>query len=252
MRVFLVLCAALAIGAGGYFGYGLKKELDVLKAVHSARVAEERSGIRQTLSNHPRYRFEQVVLGPGATDDTREFRARIKENGISQSVYGVIARGCEAEASLAEPGCWRLQQLVIDGVDVESVTPARVSEDPPPVEPAPALAVAAAIDTDIEPDPVPAEAIPDNPAPVDTSAAATEAVTAVAPVAASHSVRLTLVNARSQPSTQGSVEAQLAGNTGLFLLEQNGGWGRFRVLDGEHQDLEVWVALSVLNKAELQ
>lgn len=88
-----------------------------------------------------------------------------------------------------------------------------------------------------------------DPAATDVTPPRTAAAPAPEPVAASHAVRLSLVNARAAPSTDAEVLLQLPGDTGLLLLERQGGWGKFRVLDGEDRDQEVWVAFSVLRDA---
>lgn len=88
-----------------------------------------------------------------------------------------------------------------------------------------------------------------DPAATDATPPRTAAAPAPEPVAASHAVRLSLVNARAAPSTDAEVLLQLPGDTGLLLLERQGGWGKFRVLDGEDRDQEVWVAFSVLRDA---
>lgn len=88
-----------------------------------------------------------------------------------------------------------------------------------------------------------------DPAATDATPPRTAAAPAPEPVAASHAVRLSLVNARAAPSTDAEVLLQLPGDTGLLLLERQGGWGKFRVLDGDDRDQEVWVAFSVLRDA---
>ena len=88
-----------------------------------------------------------------------------------------------------------------------------------------------------------------DPAATDATPPRTTAAPAPEPVTASHAVRLSLVNARAAPSTDAEVLLQLPGDTGLLLLERQGGWGKFRVLDGEDRDQEVWVAFSVLRDA---
>ncbi|MEM8754344.1 MAG: SH3 domain-containing protein, partial [Pseudomonadota bacterium] len=68
---------------------------------------------------------------------------------------------------------------------------------------------------------------------------------AEAPIA-SHVVERSLVNARSGPSLEDAVEAQIAGGVALQLLEEDRRWGRFRVLDGDQTGLEAWIAFSVV------
>ena len=151
MRVFLLLCAAVLAGLGAYVGYGLKNELAVESEIYALRIAEDRAGVKEALSVFPDHRFEQLVLGPGENDATREFRARVTEREVTQTAYGVIAKDCDPERVFS--GCWRLTSLVIDGVSVEIPDPAPLPE-PQPL-PTPQAAPSAQADTVQPSSPVP-------------------------------------------------------------------------------------------------
>lgn len=273
MRVFLVICAALILCVGAYIGYGMKSEISAMNAAYQSRASEDRAGARRALANHPRYVFDQIVIGPGQTDDTREFRARVTQDNIAQSAYGVLGTACPEDGSASGLECWRVMQLAIDGVAMQEFdTPSdrvdrsdvdfnrAASTQTPSAATAP-LAGSAFTTGDAPQDVVSSPQIPapsaasetvseaESPATQtdSTGAQSTDIALATAPAAASHRVRPQLVNARIKP--RGEIAAKLARDTRLTILESSGGWGRFRVLDGEHRDLEIWIALSVLDPA---
>ncbi|MEO1495323.1 MAG: hypothetical protein AAFV19_24535, partial [Pseudomonadota bacterium] len=169
------------------------------------------------------------------------------------------------DGSVSGAACWRLTRLVIDGVEVPEISPADAPVETSLVSSAPieATSGAAPADETRREDVLasqPLEVTPDasedgtlGGSDTETAAAGqpaedTAALAAATPsLVASHRVRLQIVNARREPN--GEIATRLTRNTGLALLETRRGWGRFRVLDGDDRDLEIWVAFSVLDPA---
>lgn len=238
MRFILWLGVLLSCGAVGYMGSDFLGELQERTEARTTGQMAQRDQVMGVLKTYQRYRFYQVVIGPGEAPGEIGFRGRVSnQGGSSQSAYGIVRATCALPAE--EPGCWELASLAIEGVPTDTGT----------TPPAPAPAASAATDPGTAAAPQPAPEIQPVPAPaVEAQEAATSPGSGEAsdPVfRPSHTVRLNRVNARNAPG--GAVQTQLTGGTLLMLLETQGGWGHFQVLDGPDTGREVWVAFSVLD-----
>ncbi len=242
MRIFVFLLMAVVFIPTGYFASGFLDELTDTIEQRQERDRSNRTRIMRVLKSDQRFTFQQVVVGPGETEQELVFRARAYRDGIGQAAYGSIRTECPPPAT--EASCWELAALHVDGVAVDQPggTP-----DPEPIEsPPPAIAVAAPV-----PENLPADipTIVSEPEPEEVQApTGDEAEAPPEPAAAprpTHLVRPNRVNARDAP--QGTALTTLPRGTPLIILEQQAGWGRFEVLDGTETGSEVWIALSVLD-----
>lgn len=273
---YLFVLAALFVPAG-YLGSEAVTELTEMTEARKERERLNRSRIMRILKADERYLFQQVVVGPG--DDAPgqlDFRARAYRDGLGQAAYGAIRASCPLPAEGAD--CWELASLYVDGVSVhQDSAAATLSERDDPG--ASKLAGVTATDgqagtlanavpgadnksrdlasdstlevtaltasgqaSDQASDPAPSQALDQTRAGTLANAPAAQSLTDLRPT---HSVRPSLVNARAAP--RGEALAQLPQGTPLYMLDRQGGWGQFRVLDGEEAGLEIWIALSVLD-----
>ena len=236
MRFVLWLGLALFFVSLGYIGSDLLTELSERTDARQAEARTDRDRVMRVLKTHERYGFYPVVISPGIDADEIEFRGRARRDDISLSAYGTVRMTCIPPADRAD--CWELASLYIDGVEIDQTAREAVSgttaEDPQvaaspaPAEETPGIVTLQPLPIDPDPEPTP---------------------TPTAPVAETlrptHVVRPSLVNAREAP--QGAVLTTLEGGTPLVLLDQDGGWGLFRVQGGGDSGLEVWIAFSVLD-----
>lgn len=240
MRFVLWLGLALFFVSLGYIGSDLLTELSERTEARQAEARTDRDRVMRVLKTHERYAFYQVVINPVTDENEIEFRARARRDDISQSAYGMVRATCTPLSDA--PGCWELATLFIDGVmaDTPSGQPAPAAATAPaePAAPAPSTGI------------VTVQPLPSAPR-AEPSAANREtrpepqAAPAPEVLRPTHVVRPSLVNARRAP--QGEVETTLEGGTPLVLLDRDGAWGFFRVLEGAGSGLEIWIAFSVLD-----
>lgn len=236
MRFVLWLGLILIFVSLGYMGSDFLTELSARTEAREMQARTDREHAVGVLKTHERYVFRQIVIGPGEEADTLDFRARAYRDDIAQSAYGTVRPTCPPPAE--GPACWELATLFIDGVRLEEA--AGQTSAPAPAPDQAALAPAPAADPAQPPVQPPVQAPAATPTP--DPATGSSAAEALRP---SHIVQPSLVNARTGPG--GEVATQLEGGTPLMLLEAEGGWGRFQVLDGPETGRELWVAFSVLD-----
>lgn len=222
--------------------------------------------------------FRARVVGGGGAQSAYGVidRSCAGPNGAPDVDPGGADTGPEAAGTSEAAGtgdCWRLAALYVDGDEVDAtagpaapaaaaiptgLTANLTANEPTDAAPVAAPAAVSTLDQ--------AAAAPDEPSPDgDADLAGPAALPAIrpqpepapdletaaaAPQAAerpSHEVKLSLVNARDAPTLQGGVRTQLEQGTPLLLLETDGRWGRFRVLNGQDRGVEIWIAFSVLS-----
>lgn len=252
--IFLIFLAALFVPAG-YFGSEALSELSEMTEARKAREQSNRGRIMRILKADERYLFQQVVVGPGDDVQQLDFRARAYRDGIGQAAYGAIRTDCAPPAE--DAGCWELASLYVDGISVQQepgvkavpdedqsveTTGTLAKQDGTPssatvAEPLPQSSNEGTpeLETTLRVTPIPDAAD-------STSASSLELLGSLRPT---HSVRPSLANARDAP--RGQAVTQLPRGTPLHMLERRGGWGQFKLLDGDQAGLEVWVAFSVLD-----
>ncbi len=245
MRI-IHLSIGIVLSAGiGYLSYEFLAELDSRiqqrKQVENARSKAVASLLRTTA-----FQFEQVVIEPGRTEGKVSFRSRVApmpEAVVAQSAYGVIRKDCPQDAPNGdEPDCLKLVELYIDGNAVDPLLDVQPKEpilETPVLDKTPSYDIveSAVMENDFETVVISRE----------PTVVSTEEPTP--PPTTSHIVQRTLVNARSGPSTRSRVLAQLPVGTRLSLIEAQGSWGSFLVLNGASTDLKAWIAFNVLNPA---
>lgn len=259
---YLFVLAALFVPAG-YFGSEAVSNLTEMTEARQQRERLNRSRIMRILKADERYLFQQVVVGPGDDEIQQlDFRARAYRDGVGQAAYGAIRASCPPPAEDAD--CWELASLYVDGVSVhqgpEAAAPADYSAPAVSKLAGVALSASQAETTTATLPPVDEKLLAAEPArQAEAPAVSSEEVLAnilannpavpvtdtPADLRPTHSVRPSLVNARAAP--RGNALAQLPRGTPLHMLDRQGGWGQFRVLDGEEAGLEIWIALSVLD-----
>ena len=255
--LYAVILAAIFVPTG-YFGSNAVRELAEMTEARQEREQRNRARIMRVLKADDRYIFQQVVVGPG--DDGKQeldFRARAYRDGFGQAAYGAIRTDCPPPAEKA--GCWELASLYVNGIPVEQHAGAPddggaadlAPEITAPTGIADSVAIPSGATDATEGTAAGTASFEVKPLLTPTISAATDAVpeTAAAQpgldLRPTHAVRRSLVNARDAP--RGQALAQLPQGTPLFLLDRQGGWGRFQVLDGAVAGREVWIALSVLD-----
>ena len=244
--IFGIFMAALFVPAG-YFGSEALRELTEMTEVRQEREQANRARILRILKADERYTFQQVVVGPDDAEQKLDFRARAYRDGIGQAAYGAIRTDCALPATA--PDCWELASLYVDGLPIEqserqAAAPADTDTQNtnvtlPPVQTSTEIATSVeSVDRLVVTDPL--------------SDATSQPLATVTPqlqpgtdVRPTHTVGRSLVNARNAP--RGTALVQLPQNTPLRMLDRQGGWGHFQVLDGLEAGLEVWIALSVLD-----
>ena len=242
MRFVLWLGLALFFVSLGYIGSDLLTELSERTEARKIEARTDRDRVMRVLKTHERYAFYQVVINPvtDAREGEIEFRARALHDEISLSAYGMVRATCTPLSDA--PGCWELATLFIDGVMVdrqaEGATPAAVAGAGTLPAPAPSTGI-------VSVQPLPATSQPDPAVSTQEARPGPQAAPAPETLRPTHVVRPSLVNARRSP--QGEVETTLEGGTPLVLLDRDGAWGFFRVLEGAGSGLEIWIAFSVLD-----
>ena len=252
MRIILLAVFAVFISVVGYFSYGFLLELDSRIQQREQVEGADFKAVASLLGTTA-FRFDQIVIGPGRTDEEILFRSQVAptpKSIVARSAYGVIRRNCaQNNSETTEQNCFSLVELYVDG---DAVDP--WSERPPAelaLETSPSVADATSsvtdptsevvdttkLETDLE-----TITISDEPSPALIEDNAPQPET-------SHIVQRALVNARSGPSTRSLVIAQLPVGTRLSLIDSQEAWGWFVVLNGASADLEAWIAFSVLNPA---
>ena len=166
------------------------------------------------------------------TQGERDFRGLLREDGRLRPVYGRVASRCPAGTD--RPSCWEIAHLEIDGAPAGAHHPARLSaEAPPAVEPPIETADIAA-------------AKPPAAAPAKANVIAPTPPLAPSGPTPTHAVDRPVINARSGPGTENQVVARLPEGLRLAMIEEQDGWGRFLVLDGDGKGQEIWAALRIL------
>lgn len=124
MRLMSIATIAVLIAPVGYFGSTFLVELNDRvdeRKVQEAAVAKAARSVLDATG----LRFEQVVLGPGATPDMLRFRGRVATagEGAARSAFGEIDMTCAGvAASPRYATCWTLTELNIDGAPAHETT----------------------------------------------------------------------------------------------------------------------------------
>ncbi|MEM6663810.1 MAG: SH3 domain-containing protein [Pseudomonadota bacterium] len=194
--------------------------------------AEERAGVSRMLRGQAQMVLSDLVI-EDEQNGVRDFRARLLRDGRLRPTYGQARRLCLK--GLDDPSCWEIAVLEVDGeaAGIMAAASQQVEEIETADIPVPAKAAAVIVETP----PLPAVALVAVKAPV---------------LSATHRVARDVINARSGPGTDNPVVTRLLRGTDLVLLDQQDGWGRFRILDASENTsadadvYEVWAALRIL------
>jgi len=166
MRTFLWLIALAGITAIGYGWWLDERRQDAAAAPERLATRAAETGLRRMLAGHGGLDFADLVIGPAAGPDLRDFRGRVARDGRKLPVYGQARRLCAKALDAAD--CWQIAYLEVDG-EVEPMP------DPPAILAAAkdgAAEIAAALGAPLETADTPAAAAPSAAAP---SAAAPKA-----------------------------------------------------------------------------
>ena len=270
MRIFLVLLV-IAAGGAGWWWFDRDPEAERARLIEKAQVAAAQVGVRRMLAQSGPFEFSDVVIGPRLEDGGWDFRGLLRRNGDFRPTYGRAAPVCESRLEAA--ACWEISYLEADGKEVplgvEPEAPEAVSELPgaeadlsltpaapntPPIAdpegPSPDADEASGATTPAVEDAI--EAAVAEPAPAAGAQAPAEPTVAPAPSPeaeapqATHRVARARINTRAGPGTANPVVTTLSAGTLLALIETEGNWGRFLILDGEAAGTEAWAALSIV------
>ena len=272
MRILIFLVLIGAAAAGSWVWLNRDRSGEIAAAEASVKWQKAALGMRTLLREHEVYEFGSIVLGSYDAEGAMDFRGQVARSGRMTPAYGKIRPTCEDE--LDQKSCWELVYLEADGQEVDL---GGVSAETPETGAGTGTGeagteTAAAPDQTDQGSETQAEATTTEAIPATTQTAAesgtttgTEAETAAAqPTAetattgtaesqaepasppATHQVARPVINTRSGPGTGNPVVTRLTQGAQLALLEEQGGWGRFIVLDGEARGTEVWAALSIL------
>ncbi|MBK0398724.1 hypothetical protein H0I76_05955 [Limibaculum sp. M0105] len=275
--------AILAISALGLVGWWLTFDSDEARARLVEDAARKSSTVALTamLTDHKVFAFSGIVVGKAAAPKTRDFRAMVQSNGALRPAFGEAEYTCYELAG--RPECWRLTALEVDGVKLplgpagkviataeapaEASAPAETAEataatastddmaSEPGDEPVRTASADAATASDAlppEPPKRPLEEAADDTSAHDTLLAAIQSTNdapVVGPVTEqdpTHVVSVSLANARSGPSTDNAIKFTLKRNVPLHMIENDGRWGHFRVLEGDEAGETVWMAFSTI------
>ena len=187
--------------------------------------------------------------------------------------YGRAALICESGFEAAE--CWNIGYLEADGkevlLDAEAQVPDIASEILAPATdlpltsatPSPSSAAPPEGQTPGAEEGSGAQTPTAEDPPAATSAAVASPQASTQPVAApdapppaaeapqaTHRVARARINTRSGPGTENPIITTLSAGTLLALIETEGSWGRFLILDGTAAGTEVWSALSIVEGIE--
>ncbi|MCL5777899.1 hypothetical protein M1105_12995 [Limibaculum sp. FT325] len=274
MRKLVVLIPVLI--AAGLSAWWFSFDSDEARARLEAEAARKAStaALGQMLDGHPAFEFRDVVVGTSPSTGRRDFRALVERNGALRPAYGEAEYACPDVS--ANPGCWRLARLDVDGVAIPmGLAGARMPAPAAPATdatgsdaPAPPEGSASTEPEIPSPQPRPvleevASATQAEPAPSATDAANPGAL-AAAPAAAqgeaepdaatgarsrTHRVVVSLANARAGPGTENAIRFTLAQDVDLHMLERDGRWGHFLVLSGDAEGKTAWMAFSTIAEA---
>lgn len=259
--VVLIAVFATAVVAGWFW---LARDRSAETAAMTAQAERKKAelGLKNMLRSHAAFNFEGIVVGPKSGDGLVDFRAQLDQSGRRTPAYGQARGKCQTDAERTE--CWRIVYLEADGQEI-SISSGRPKADPQDAPTATvdgqqtdtATTAAAATSTDTatagnvtttgaqsagatETGSQPATA-------TGTTTTQPEATPATAPsYPPTHRVARAVINTRSGPGTSNPVITRLTAGAQLSLLDEQGGWGRFVVLGGENDGLEVWAAFSIL------
>ena len=270
MRIFLVLLVILAGGAAWWW-FDRDREVERARLIEKAQFAAAEIGARRMLAQSGSFELSDVVIGPRLDDGGWDFRGLLLRNGDFRPAYGRAAPVCESSLEAAE--CWEISYLEADGKEVllgvdpeppeadselpdseanlplipaaPDTTPIASPEGPPPEADETTGATTPAIEDTME-------AAAAEPAPAASPQAPTEPAVAPSPASeaeapqATHRVARAHINTRAGPGTGNPVVTTLSAGTLLALIEIEGNWGRFLILDGESAGTKVWAALSIV------
>ncbi len=270
MRIFLVLLV-IAVGGAAWWWIGRDPEAERARLIAKAQVAAAGIGVRRMLAQSGPFEFSDVVIGPRLEDGGWDFRGLLRRGGDFRPAYGRAAPACESGLEAAE--CWEISYLEADGKEVPLGVDPEASEvvsklpdseaDLPLTSAAPgtpplAPSQAPPPDTDEASGATPpaveeaTEATAAEPAPAASPQAPAEPAIAPAPSPdaeppqATHRVARARINTRAGPGTANPVVTTLSAGTLLALIEIEGNWGLFLILDGEAAGTEAWAALSIV------
>ena len=234
-----LILLALVVGVAGY--WWISRDTEALKAAAAAKVtrAEQEVGIRQMLAGHETFNFSNVVLTLDGPEGSPEFRGQIESQESVVAAYGQIQGTCDGEFARAE--CWTHALLEADGRPVELGTSPEVPGGEGVEQPEANQQTAATTETSTA---TPATAPPPTPAAAPAAETAAAAPATAGPEA-THFVTRPRINSRAGPGTGNPIVTQLIGDTRLGLLQTQGGWGQFVVIDGPAEGETVWIALSL-------
>ncbi len=270
MRIFLVLLV-IAIGGAAWWWFDRDPEAERARLIEKAQFAAAEIGVRRMLAQSGPFEFSDVVIGPRLEDGGWDFRGLLRRDGDFRPTYGRAAPVCESSLEAAE--CWEISYLEADGKEVplgveteapEAVSGLPGSEADLPLTPAAPDTPPIASPEGPPPDADEASGAPTPAAEETTEAAVAEPTPAVGPQVptepavapapspeaeapqATHRVARARVNIRAGPGIGNPVVTTLSAGTLLTLIETEGNWGRFLILDGEATGTEAWAALSIV------
>lgn len=276
MRILIFLVVIGAAAAGGWAWLNRDQTAEIAAAEEQIKWQKAALGMRNMLREHEVYTFGSVVLGSYDADGAIDFRGQMDRSGRMTPTYGKMRRVCDTD--LDRTICWELTYLEADGQAFDLAGPAPAPDPatageakvlepemqaaPPEVAASPEITNAQSVETSTPTPASEAVTVPETPVlerpaletpALETPSLETPSLEASAPAEvsaaappATHRVARALINTRAGPATENPIVTRLSQGAELSLLEQQGGWGRFIVLDGEDRGAEVWAALSLL------
>ena len=270
MRIFLILLV-IAVGGAAWWWFDRDPEAERARLTENAQAAAAQIGARRMLAQSGPFEFTGIVIGPRLEDGGWDFRGLLRRDGDFRPAYGRAAPVCESNLETAD--CWEISYLEADGKEVPlgvnpeapgvvtelpgsepglpltptapDTPPATLPEDPPP-------------DTDEASDATPStvegatEAATVESAPAAGSQTLTEPAVVPGPASeaeapqATHKVSRARINTRAGPGTGNPIVTTLSAGTMLALIETEGNWGRFLILDGGAIGTEAWASMSIV------
>jgi hypothetical protein len=270
MRIFLILLV-IAVGGAAWWWFDRDPEAERARLIEKAQYAAAQIGARRMLTQSGPFEFTDIVIGPRLEDGGWDFRGLLRRDGDFRPAYGRAAPVCESNLETAD--CWEISYLEADGKEVplgvnpeapEAVTELPGSEAEQPLTPTPpdtppiAPTEGSTSGADEVPTATPSvdfgttEATAVVPAAATDPQAPAEAATAPNPGSevdapqATHRVSRARINTRAGPGTGNPIVTTLSAGTMLALIETEGNWGRFLILDGEAIGTEAWASLSIV------
>lgn len=270
MRNFLILLVIASAGAAWWW-VDRDQAAERTQVIEKAQLASAETGVRRMLAQSDIFEFSAIVVGPRLEDGGWDFRGLLRRDGNFRPAYGRAALICEDGFEAAE--CWTIGYLEADGKEVPlgaeaqvpdtasqiavpaadlPLTSATPSPSPTatPESPPPGAEEGSGTQTPAAGDPPAAAAVANPQASTEPVVVADPQPPAAEVPQATHRVARARINTRSGPGTENPIITTLSAGTLLALIETEGSWGRFLILDGAATGTEVWSALSIVEGIE--